>query len=105
MQNVKGVIKDKESGFPLPGVVVVLQGDTSNKMNTASDENGTFKITNVPVGRRTFIMTYTGYKVWVATDVIVVSGKETFLNIELEEESMKLEEVKVVADSKGSLTI
>ncbi len=101
-QTVRGTVKDKESGFPLPGVIIVMQGDTSGKLNTASDGNGNFKLINVPVGRRTFVMTFTGYKTWVASDVIIVSGKETFLNAELEEDAMKLEEVNVVADEKGS---
>jgi hypothetical protein len=100
-QTVRGNIKDKESGFQLPGVVIILKGDTSGKINSMSDAEGNFILTGVPVGRRTFIMSYTGYKTWVATDVIVVSGKETFLTVEMEEESMKLDEVKVVGENKG----
>jgi hypothetical protein len=102
IQTVRGVIKDKESGYPLPGVIVSLQNDASGKLNVASDAEGNFKIAGVPVGRRSFVFIYTGYKTWIATDIIVVSGKENFLTVDMEEEATQLEEVKVTADDKGS---
>ena len=102
VQNVRGTVTDKESGFPLTGVLVRMSGDTSGKLSAATDINGNFKITEVPVGRRSFTFSFTGYKTWVASDIIVISGKESFLTVELEEEAMTLEEVKVVAEDKGS---
>ena len=101
-QNVRGTVTDKESGFPLAGVVVRMSGDSSGKLTAATDMNGNFKITDVPIGRRSFVFSFTGYKSWMASDVIVVSGKENVLTVEMEEEAMALEEVKVVAEEKGS---
>ncbi|MFL5754416.1 MAG: TonB-dependent receptor [Bacteroidia bacterium] len=100
-QNVKGKIADRESGLTIPGVIVKMKGDTSRKLSAVSDENGVFKITGVPVGRRTFIFALVGYKPYVATDIMVVSGKEVFLNIEMEEAIQEIGEVVISADDKG----
>lgn len=100
-QTVKGKITDKESGSELPGVIVAVKGDSTNRLNAQSDINGTFRIANVPVGRRTLVFTMTGYKPYVATDVIVTSGKELVLNAELEEMVQQMDEVVVKADDKG----
>ena len=102
VQNVRGTVTDKESGFPLAGVLVRMSGDSSGKLASATDMNGNFKISDVPVGRRSFTFSFTGYKTWVASDIIVVSGKESILTVDMEEEAMTLEEVKVVAEDKGS---
>ena len=102
LQTVKGKITDKESGLTVPGVVVRLKGDTTGKLVATSDIDGFFKIANVPVGRRTFVVSLVGYKTAVASDVIVVSGKETFLNIELEEAVQQMDEVVIKPEDKGS---
>ncbi|MFN5183333.1 MAG: carboxypeptidase regulatory-like domain-containing protein [Bacteroidota bacterium] len=102
VQTVRGTVTDKESGFPLTGVIVRMSADSSGKLSSATDLNGNFKISGVPVGRRSFIFSFTGYKTWAASDIIVVSGKESVLTVEMEEEAMTLEEVKVVAEEKGS---
>lgn len=101
-QTVKGKISDRESGLTIPGVVVKMKGDTSGKLSAAADENGIFRIAKVPVGRRTFIFTLVGYKPYVASDIFVVSGKEVFLNIEMEEAIHEIGEVEIKADDKGS---
>lgn len=104
-QNVKGKITDKASGIGLPGVVVKLKNDTSKKLNAISDGNGFYKITNVPIGRRDFIFTLMGYKTIPVNDIIVSSGKETILEIELEESLIEMAEVEVSAEkSKDIIT-
>ena len=100
-QTIRGNVKDKESGYPLPGVIVRVQ-DGAVSENAVTDVLGNFKLTGVPVGRRTFIFSFTGYKTGAARDVIVVSGKEAYLTIEMEEDPTQLEEVKVVAEEKGT---
>ncbi len=102
LQTVKGKITDKESGLTIPGVIVKLKGDSTGKLVATSDADGFFKIPNVPVGRRTFIVSFVGYKTAVASDIIVVSGKETFLNIDLEEAVQQMDEVVIKAEDKGS---
>ena len=98
-QTVKGKVTDKASGTGLPGVIVKLKNDTSKKLNAITDGNGFYKIKNVPIGRREFIFALMGYKTVPASDVIVSSGKETNLDLEMEESLVEMAEVEVSAEN------
>jgi hypothetical protein len=97
-QTVKGKISDKEVGIALPGVIVQLKDPTLNLVVT-SDNNGNFKMPGVPVGRRSFIISLTGYKTVPLHDIIVTSGKEMVLNIEMEESAIAMAEVEIKASA------
>lgn len=102
-QNIKGKVTDKASGTGLPGVIVKLKNDTSKKLNAITDANGFYKIKNVPIGRREFIFSLMGYKTIPASDIIVSSGKETNLDIELEESLVEMAEVEVSAEGSKDI--
>ncbi|CAG5086486.1 TonB-dependent receptor [Parvicella tangerina] len=95
-QTVKGKVVDSESKFPLPGVNVLVISDTTKTYGAATDVNGNFKITDVPLGRQQLKFSFIGYNPNIIT-IEVNSGKETVANVELEESSMEMEEFKVVA--------
>ncbi|MGZ4096174.1 MAG: TonB-dependent receptor [Bacteroidia bacterium] len=97
-QTVKGKIVDKEIGTGLPGAIVQLKGINVHIVATA-DNNGFYKLLNVPVGRQSFLFTYTGYKPVPVSDIIVTSGKEMIVNIEMEESTVAMEEVEVKASN------
>jgi len=60
-QTIRGTIADKQSKETLIGASVVLIDSTQIKGSTA-DENGNFRIENVAVGRRTFKISFIGYR-------------------------------------------
>ncbi|PBQ33597.1 hypothetical protein CNR22_18050 [Sphingobacteriaceae bacterium] len=97
-QTVKGKVSDRVTGIGMPGVIVQLRSSTTTLVAT-SDNNGFYKLLNVPVGRQSFLFTYTGYKAAPVNDVIITSGKEAVLNIDLEESTVSMEEVEVKASS------
>lgn len=99
LQNVKGKVSDKATGIGLPGVVVKLKNDTSGKVNAVTDANGFYKLKNVPVGRREFIFSLLGYNTVPVSGIIVTSGKETVLDLEMEENLVQIAEVEVSADN------
>jgi hypothetical protein len=104
VQTVKGRVTDKESRVPLPSAVVRMVADSSFKIGTQTDEEGYFKLENVPIGRRDFAVSYIGYKTITIPDVMVSSAKEVVLNIELEEAITETKEVVVtVTDKAGSM--
>ncbi|MEW5923920.1 MAG: carboxypeptidase-like regulatory domain-containing protein, partial [Candidatus Zixiibacteriota bacterium] len=47
---IKGIVTDKETGQPIPGVSVLIVGTTLGAM---TKPDGTFEITNVPPGKYT----------------------------------------------------
>ncbi len=98
-KNIRGQVVDKDSKYPIIGASVVVVG--SKPFNgTTSDLEGNFLLPNVPLGRASIKVSYIGYKDAYANDVLVIGGKETQLNFELEEKINEINEV-VVSDSKN----
>ena len=90
---IAGVVKDKSTGEPLPGVNVVIEGTT---MGSATDIDGYYVILNVPVGVYTLKASYIGYKDVKIENVRVSAGITTEINIEMEPTTLELEEAIVV---------
>ena len=57
--SIEGVVKDAQTGDPLPGANVVLVGTS---FGSSTDINGNYAIRNVPPGSYTIRVTYVGYK-------------------------------------------
>ena len=101
-QTIRGNILDKQSQMPLPGVVVQVLN--SNPLITAiSNEQGVFKLNEVPIGRWQIKFQMIGYKEKYIT-VVLNSGKESVSNIELEENVIQGEEVEVIAEQDKTKT-
>ena len=90
---IQGVIKDKDTNEPLPGVNVVLEG---TEMGAATDIDGYYVILNVPVGDYSLRISYIGYKDVVVQDVGVSADHTTEINYSLEPTAIELEEAVVV---------
>lgn len=95
-QKVKGRVLDAASNQPLAGVVVLIEGNS--QLGAATDENGYYLIENVPIGRQTVLYTFTGYENQTASQVMVISGKESELNIWMKEDLHSLNEIVVSAN-------
>jgi len=84
--NVKGIVKDTNSGETLPGVSVVIKGTT---IGTETDFDGLFMLSNVKKGA-ILVFNYLGMK---SKEVVVKSAE---MNISLEESAEALDEIVVV---------
>jgi hypothetical protein len=93
-QTIKGRVLDKSSQTGLPGATVVIK-NTNPAMANNSDVDGNFRIDNVPIGRYNIEVSYLGYSPVIIPEVLVGSGKEVFLNIELLENVTSLTEVVI----------
>lgn len=102
-QTVRGSIVDKESKFPIFGANAIIKLDDGQFFGAVTDMDGNFRLENVPVGRRSLSLSFIGYKDIVMDNVIISSGKEVVLNIEMEESSTVLEEVIVYAQRNGEV--
>lgn len=100
-QTVRGKITDSELKSPLPGASIVLLTDTTSFRGTTSDEQGEYRIENVPVGRHSFKVSFVGYKDAILNNIIVTSAKEVILNVELLESAITLTGVEVSAQRSG----
>jgi hypothetical protein len=98
-QTVRGTVVDKESRQPLVGAAVILVG--SNPLRgTVTDENGKFKLENIPLGRHDFKFSYIGYTDVLIPNVQVNAGKEIVLAIEMVETVIQGQEIVIKARSK-----
>ncbi len=94
-QTVRGKIIDEASHSPLTGVTIVLL-NSNPILGVATDVNGNFRMPKVPLGRQSFKVTYLGYEEQTISNIIVTTGKEVELNINLAERVNNISEVEVV---------
>lgn len=95
-QTVQGSVIDKDTKSPLIGATVQVL-ETSPPVGTATDLDGKFIIPKVPVGRRSFKISFIGYKDVYLENIDVYSGKQAILNVELEESTKTVDEVQIRA--------
>ncbi len=98
-QNVRGVVLDKLSQTPLIGATVQIISATVNK-GTATDEQGNYRLLDIPPDRYAIKISFIGYKDMVMPGVVVSSGKEVILDVAMEEDLTLLDAVVVTATSK-----
>lgn len=97
-QTIKGRVLDQDSKFQAIGASVILVGSNPLK-GAVTDSYGYYKIENVPVGRVSIEVSYIGYETKTVPNVLVGSGKETIINVELVESFINLEGVSIVAET------
>ncbi len=95
-QTIRGTVVDKDIRLPLIGATVLLLNTDPVKGGT-TDEDGAFRIEGLEVGRYDLQVSYLGYEPVLIPQLLVGSGKEVVLEIELAESVESLEEVTVVA--------
>lgn len=96
-QTVSGVVIDKTTKETLPGANIILL-DHDPLIGSATNPDGNFTLRNVPIGRHNFKVTYLGYDPKIVSEILVTTGKEVILTIELEEQTFEGEVVEVFAD-------
>ncbi|MFC5408679.1 carboxypeptidase regulatory-like domain-containing protein [Larkinella bovis] len=82
-QTIRGTVMDASQGRPLVGASVQLQ-NISPAIGGITDEQGRFRLTNVPVGRQQLSVSFVGYEPKIINEVLVESGKEQVLEIQLQ---------------------
>lgn len=93
-QTIRGTVIDKYTQMPLIGATVILL--ESEPLNgTATDEQGNFRLEHIPVGRQGIKVSYIGYYPMSINNLLLSSGKELVLNIELEERVFVSKEVVI----------
>ncbi len=96
---IKGNVKDVETGNPLWGANVVVEGTS---LGSATDKNGNYEIQNVPLGTHKVKATYIGYKQAELT-VNVQSQRTVEVNFKMEPEAVKGQTVLVTAQRAGQI--
>ena len=100
-QTVRGKVFDNETKSPLTGVKIqVFTADSVKNLRAVTDAEGLFEIPNVPIGKHELLGKLMTYENKTIT-IIVQTGKETVLEIPMQESFVQKEEVVVSARKKG----
>ncbi len=91
---VRGTIKDAATNEDIIGATVKIDGST---LGAATDINGFFSISRVPVGKKKVVISYVSYKT-KEIEINVESDKVIEINTTIQEDKVVLQEVKVVAN-------
>ena len=92
--SIKGNVVDGEGLFPLIGVNVIVK---DKNIGMATDLEGKFELRKLPVGNYTLVFSYIGYEQLTKTDVIVRPNRITFVDAELQQSLVKMNDVVVNA--------
>ena len=95
-QTIRGTVLDKQTQSPLPGAVISILNTDPIKAAT-TDENGKFRFDDILLGRKQLKISLISYKEKSQT-VVLTTGKETVLNIELEESALQGQEILITAE-------
>lgn len=101
---LSGKVLDKETGIPLPGAAILIEGTTVGAM---ADKNGAYEIYNLPAGGYDVTVRMIGYAPLTIKDVTINIDLTTDLNFELSAKVLALDAVVITERKwliKGEIT-
>jgi hypothetical protein len=98
-QTIRGTVSDSYTSQPLIGATVILIG-SNPVIGTITGADGSFKLTNVPIGRQGIEVSYIGYNKVVINNILLGTGKEIFLNVLMEEKAQEVEAITISPEMK-----
>ena len=95
-QTINGQVVDQLTGTPLIGASVIVE-NSDPLIGAITDETGSFRLKEVPLGRRSLEVSYLGYEKQHISGLILGSGQELHLEIRLIEAVNELELIEVIS--------
>ena len=95
---VTGTVVEKNTQKAIAGASIVLVGTT---LGGSTDSNGNFRILNIPVKTYNLEVSAKGFKSNMVYNIIVNSGNENVLTIELDQETKALKEFVVKSNKRS----
>ena len=92
--SIFGEIYDGTTNEPIAGANVLIVGST---LGAATDFEGKFTISRVPIGTYSLRISAIGYVPFIATDVVVTVARPAEFHVPLQESTLEVEAVQVTA--------
>lgn len=89
---LKGKVIDQATGEPIAGASVFIK--TLNK-GTSTNADGTYRITNIPLGEYKVAVSFIGYEL-IEANVAISNEQEAIQNFQLQESTLKLQDIEIV---------
>lgn len=96
---IKGLVVDKQSELALEGVTIELL-DSQPAVGITTDEEGYYRLENVPFGRQSIRISYIGFETVTIPNIVVTSGKDVIVNVSLVESFDKLDEIVITSKKR-----
>ena len=96
-QVIRGQVVDTESQTPLAFASVAVI-TTDPVLGVITDDQGYFRLEEVPIGRHDIKVSFVGYETQMVPELMVSTGKEIVLSVKMKEEISELKEVVVKAN-------
>ena len=94
---LEGTVRDKDTGQPLAGAQVTVEG---TRLGNVTNQDGYYFILNIPPGRRNVTFTFTGYQKTTINDVMMLAGQTATLNANLSSTIVELGGITVEAEAE-----
>lgn len=101
-QTLRGKVYDSDSHLPLVNASVVLSSE-QGQWQTNTDTLGQFRFEEMDATRYVLELHYLGYETFRLAEVLLSSGKETVLQLELRQQANVLEGITVTAKRQRDL--
>ncbi|MBI5868821.1 MAG: TonB-dependent receptor [candidate division Zixibacteria bacterium] len=92
---ISGVVTDKETGQPIPGAAITIEGTT---LGALSNESGEFVLLNIPVGTYTLKGSLVGYSAMAVQNVSVSVDLTTYQDFQLSARNVEMGTITVVSE-------
>ncbi len=102
VQTIRGVVRDAKTHEKLFGANVILPEENRG---TITDVEGRFSLHEVKVGRYNLQVSFVGYKPVIIPELLVGSGKEIILEIDMEPSISKLDEIVIKPTIRKDLPV
>ncbi len=99
-QTIRGTVYDQQSKNVVAGATISI---LAKEAVTVTNTNGQFILSNIPVGRINIQVSHIGYEPLFLQNIVVESGKETVLELELLERLTTQKEI-VITGSREKIT-
>jgi len=97
--NLKGSIKDSQTGEALPGANVFIKGTS---FGAASNAEGDYILSKLPPGNYTLVVRYIGYEV-KELSIQIQAGQTLNLDVELDFVVLEGEDIVITAQAEGQI--
>ncbi len=94
---VEGIVRDKDTGKPLQGAQVTVEG---TRLGNVTNADGYYFILNVPPGRHSITFTFTGYQKTTIADQLLLAGQTATVNGNLSGTVVELQGITVEGESE-----
>ncbi|MFC1614575.1 carboxypeptidase regulatory-like domain-containing protein [Gemmatimonadota bacterium] len=94
---LEGTVQDKDTGAPLAGTQVTVEG---TRLGNVTNADGYYFILNIPPGQRSITFTFTGYQKTTVEKVLVLAGQTMTVDAQLSSTVVELEGITISGESE-----